>query len=104
MNDIQELQKVIRKLHGSFATHVETVPVKETFQGTTVWEGKVEVFELYDHPETDKLYAWIHETDDPNNLERYVTVLHIHPITSPQLAVRATIVQEYKNRERPKEN
>lgn len=101
---IDELKDTIRRLHGVESSHVETVPVKESFQEKTIWEGKVEVFELYDHPETDKLYAWIDETDDPNNLERHVTVLHIHPITSPQLAVRAVIVQEYRNRERPKEN
>src|SRR5215813_13172456 len=28
------------------ATLIETVPVKETFNGQTVWNGKVEVFDL----------------------------------------------------------
>jgi len=101
---IKELQETIRRLHGVESSHVETVPVKESFKGETIWEGEVEVFELYDHPETDKLYAWVHEMDDTDNPERHVTVLHIHPITSPQLAVRAAIIQEYRNRERPKEN
>ena len=64
MNNIEELQDVIRKLHGCFATHIETVPVKETFQGETVWEGKVEVFDLHDHPKTDRVYAWSHDTGD----------------------------------------
>jgi len=36
---------VIRKLHGAESAHVETVPVVETFQGQTVWEGEVEVFD-----------------------------------------------------------
>ena len=104
MTYIEELKDSIRRLHGVESSHVETVPVKESFQEQTIWEGEVEVFELYDHPETDKLYAWTNETDDPDNPERYVTVLHIDPITSPQLAVRAAIVQKYRNRERPKEN
>ncbi len=104
MTYIKELQETIRRLHGVESSHVETVPVKESFKGETIWEGEVEVFELYDHPETDKLYAWVHEMDDTDNPERHVTVLHIHPITSPQLAVRAAIIQEYRNRERPKEN
>jgi hypothetical protein len=30
---IEELQDVIEKLHGTRATHVETVPIKEEFQG-----------------------------------------------------------------------
>lgn len=101
---IDELKETIRRLHGVDSTHVETVPVKESFAGATIWEGEVEVFELYDHPETDKLYAWIHETNDPDKPERHVTVLHIHPVTSPQLAVRVAIIQEHRNRERPNEN
>jgi hypothetical protein len=55
---IDELKDTIRRLHGVDSSHVETVAVKESFEGETIWEGEVEVFELYDHPETDKLYAW----------------------------------------------
>jgi hypothetical protein len=42
VNYIDELKEVIRKLHGSFATHVETVPIVESHEGKTVWEGEVE--------------------------------------------------------------
>jgi hypothetical protein len=52
---IEELQDVIRRLHGVEATHIETVPIKEVFQGQTVWEGEVEVFDLHDHPQTQSL-------------------------------------------------
>jgi hypothetical protein len=97
VNHIQELREIIRHLHGADATHVESVPVKETFQGKTVWEGIVEVFELHGHPKAPKVYAWAHDTDDPQNPKRHVTVLHIHPVTSPILAVRAAIVQEFRN-------
>lgn len=99
MNNIQELQEVIRKLHGSFATHVETVPVKETFQGKTVWEGKVEVFDLQDHPKTDRVYAWSHETDDPDNPQQHITVLHIPPATSPLRAVQVAIAGMFREQE-----
>jgi hypothetical protein len=50
MTYIQELQDVIRRLHGVDAKHLESVPVKEVFQGRTVWDGIVEVFELRGHP------------------------------------------------------
>ena len=50
MTYIEELRDVIRRLHGAEATHVESVPVKETFQGKTMWEGIVEVFELVGIP------------------------------------------------------
>jgi len=95
---ITELRNVIREMHGAEATHRESVPVKETFQGETVWEGTVEVFQLHRHPTATHVYAWSHDTDDPQNPKRHVTVLHMEPITSPQLAVRAAIVQEYHAR------
>jgi hypothetical protein len=97
MNYIEELQDVIRRLHGVESRHVESVPVKETFQGKTVWEGIVEVFELVGHPKAPKVYAWASNPDDPQPKRHYVTALHVHPVTSPILAVRAVIVQEYRS-------
>jgi hypothetical protein len=96
---LDELRDVIRRLHGVESRHIESVPVKETYHGRTVWEGIVEVFELRGHPKAEKVYAWAHETDDPQKPKRHVTVLHIHPVTSPLLAVRAAIVQEFRNAE-----
>jgi hypothetical protein len=93
---IAELQGVIRKLHGVESTHLESVPVKESFQGKTVWDGIVEVFELHGHPKASRVYAWGHETESPDRPKRHVTVLHIHPVTSPLEAVRAAIVQEMR--------
>jgi hypothetical protein len=101
---IQELKDAIRHLHGVEATHIESVPVKETFQGKTVWEGIVEVFELRGHPKAPKVYAWAHDTDDPKKPRRHVTVLHIAPVTSAVLAVRAAIIQEFRNAEATEES
>jgi hypothetical protein len=94
---IDELRDVIRRLHGVEAKHIESVPVKETFQGKTVWNGLVEVFELIGHPKASRVYAWVHDTDDPKQPRRHVTVLHVHPVTSPTLAVRAAIIQEFRD-------
>lgn len=91
------MRDVIRRLHGAEATHVESVPVKELFKGQTVWEGIVEVFELTGHATAHRVYAWAHETDDPQKPVRHVTVLHLHPIKSAQDAVRAAILQEARN-------
>ncbi len=95
MTYIEELQDVIRKLHGIEATHVETVPVTETFNGQTIWEGEVEVFDI-DHPKASRVFAWAHDTDDPERPRRHVTVLHIPPATSPRKAVQASIVSDFK--------
>jgi hypothetical protein len=96
VNYIEELQDAIRKLHGADSTHVETVPIKEVFNGQTVWEGEVEVFDLHDHPKTHRVYAWAHDTEDADRPRRHVTVLHIPPATSPRKAVQASIVSDYK--------
>jgi hypothetical protein len=96
MTHIQELRDVIRQLHGAQATYLESVPVKESFKGETVWDGIVEVFRLKGHPKTDRVYAWIHDTDDPAHPKRHVTVLHIPPVVSPQTAVQAAIVHELR--------
>lgn len=99
MNYIDELKAVIRKLHGVEATHIETVPIRESHEGQTVWEGEVEVFDLADHPKASRVYAWAHETDDPGRPQRTVTVLHVPPITSPRKAVQASIVQAFREAE-----
>ena len=99
MNNIEELRDVIRRLHGAESTHVETVPVKETFQGQTVWEGTVEVFDLHDHPQTSRVYAWTHKTDDADKPRRSVTVLHIPPATSPRRAVQVSIASDFREQQ-----
>jgi hypothetical protein len=101
---IDELRDVIRRLHGVESTHVESIPVKETFRGETVWEGIVEVFELHGHPKAPRVYAWAHPTDGPESPKRHVTVLHIGPVTSAVEAVRAAIVQEFRSLEQTEEN
>jgi hypothetical protein len=97
MNQIEDLRAVIRKLHGAEPTHCESVSVKETFKGETVWEGIVEVFDLVGHPKASRVYAW---TNDTSN---HVTVLHLGPIKSAVDAVRAAIVQEYRSLEATEE-
>jgi hypothetical protein len=94
---IEELRNVIRRLHGAEASHIESVNVKEEYQGKTVWDGTVEVFDLEGHPDASRVYAWAHDTDDPANPRHHITVLHIHPIKSARDAVRAAIVQEFRN-------
>jgi hypothetical protein len=101
---LDDLRAAILRVHGVEATHIESVPVKETFQGRTVWEGIVEVFELKGHPKTDRIYAWSHDTDDPRKPRRHVTVLHIAPILSAEAAVKAAIVQEFRSLEPTEEN
>ena len=50
----EELQDVIRHRYNVDARHTETVPIKETLHGKTIWDGNVEVFELIGHPKRQK--------------------------------------------------
>jgi hypothetical protein len=97
MSHIEELREVIHHLHGAKATHRESVPVKETWQGKTIWDGIVEVFDLHGHPKTNTVYAWLHDTGNPKMPIQHVTVLHIHPALTPLAAVRAFIMQGIQN-------
>jgi hypothetical protein len=95
MTNIEELKDAIREIHGATATHRESVPVTEKWQGDTVWDGIVEVFDLRGHPDTNTVYAWSRETGD--GVKSHVAVLHVPPVVSPITAVRAAIIQEYRN-------
>jgi hypothetical protein len=97
MDYIAELQNAIRRLHGCESQYVETVPVIESFEGQTIWEGEVEVFDIRGHPNATTAYAWAHATGKNDQSKRYVAVLKLSPVDSPQLAVRAAIMAEIKD-------
>ena len=84
-------------MHGVESEHIRSVPVIEKFEGKTVWDGVVEVFDLKNHPTEWRVYAWAHATDNPEHPRHHVTVLHKHPIKSAHDAVRAAIMQEFKS-------
>jgi hypothetical protein len=52
----------IRHLHDCGAKHVETVHVREEFQGQLVFERDVEVFDLNGHAKVKRAYAWSEPT------------------------------------------
>lgn len=89
MSELRRLKKALRDLHGLEGVHARSEPVRETFQGETVWDGTVEVFTITGHPQARLAYAWSHETDD--GARRYVVVLGLPPVASAADAVRASI-------------
>jgi hypothetical protein len=93
---LEALMQAIEGLHGGKATWIESVPVKETFQSETVWEGIVQVFDLKDHPTASRCYAWSYVSDEKSGKRKFFAVLHQGPVDSPQAAVRAAIVAEYR--------
>ena len=88
-----DLRRAVEQMHGGIATLAQSVPVKETFDGKTVWEGVVHVFDLADNPKATRAYAWSSPIEGSMK-RRFFAVLHIPPIDSPVKAVRAAIVAE----------
>ena len=92
----EALQDAIRNLHGCESTWVEAVPVRETFNGETVWDGEVQVFDLIDSSEAPRAYAWTSTVDGSDTRRRFVVVLHKPPVNGPLSAVQASIAAEYR--------
>lgn len=97
MNDAleNELKRAVESQHGGTATLAQSVPIREAFEGQTVWEGVVHVFDLTDHPKATRAYAWSSPIEGSAK-RRFFAVLHLPPVTSPVEAVRAAIVAEHK--------
>jgi hypothetical protein len=94
---IKALQKAIQDLHGLQASHLESIPITETFQGRTVWDGTVEVFSVEGHPKARKCFAWSHREGEGDKHTRYITVLELPPVKSPRDAVKAAIASGESN-------
>jgi hypothetical protein len=56
--NVAELKRAVEVQHGCKATVFQSMPIKKTFSGKTVWEGVVYTFSLTDHPTAKRAYAW----------------------------------------------
>ncbi len=92
---IEILQEAIRNLHNCASTWVEAVPIRDTLEGQTVWDGIVQIFDPHGHPIATRCYARSHETDEGK--QRFVAVLHEGPVDSPEKAARAAIVHQVRS-------
>lgn len=90
---VDQLQRAVEDQHGGKAVLVGAEPVKETFNGQTVWEGTVHVFDLDGHPSATRAYAWSSPVEGSAK-RRFYAVLHLGGIRGPADAVRAAIVAE----------
>src|SRR6202040_2941827 len=91
--EADQLREAVQNVHGGTATLVQSVPVRETFEGNPVWEGVVHVFDLPGHPTATRAYAWSSPIEGSTK-RRFFAVLHTARINSPLEAVRAAIVTE----------
>lgn len=94
---LARLQVAVSQLHNCGAVWRESVPVHEIFHGKTLWQGDVEVFNLTGHPKAKRAYGWSHPEGADNKGERFVAVLEIPPVESPETAVKMAIYSDIKN-------
>ena len=96
MNASDDLRVAIEGQHGGRATLVQSVPIRESFDGAPVWEGVVHVFDQAGNPNATRAYAWSSPVEGSEN-RRFFAVLHMGAIKSPVDAVRAAIVAEHRS-------
>jgi hypothetical protein len=85
------LQAAIQYTHNCGAVYRDTVVVREMINGTTPWEGDVQVFELTGHPAAKRCYGWL--CGQP---ERFITILELPPVTDAQSAVKLGMASQIK--------
>jgi hypothetical protein len=90
----------VSQLHNCGAIWRESVPVKEVFQGKTLWNGEVEVFDLTGHPKAKRAFSWSHPENSDGTGERFVAVLEIPPVDSPETAVKISIMADIKSNDK----
>jgi hypothetical protein len=91
---LEAIQHAINTGFNCNSRHLKTVPVHLKHEGKTMWDGKVEVFEIIGHPRTKTCYAWGFRTDEGNF--EFATVLELPPVDSPENAVKAYLVSQNK--------
>jgi hypothetical protein len=92
----EELKRAIESQDGGIATFVQSVPVRETFEGKPAWDGTVAIFDLKWHPKATRAYAWSHAIDGSDK-RRFFAVLHMGGITGAVEAVRAAIIADKRH-------
>ena len=63
------------------------------------WSGNVEIFNIRGHPTAKRCYAWSHAVGSGGRGKRFLAVLELPPVDSPQTAVKA-VLSETKNAKR----
>ena len=92
------LPAVLAAVEGQYRCHAtlnRVAQVREEHDGKIVWNGLVLVLDLRYHPTAKTAYGW----SDPvpgSDHRRFYAVLHQGPVDSPEAAVRAAIVNEYR--------
>jgi hypothetical protein len=85
---ILNLKCAVEKEIGGIARHITSTPVIEIFEGSLLWEGIVETFEVGCNPAVKHCYSFAYREDDTL---RYVAIAETDEVNSPKMAVKTFI-------------
>ncbi|MEY2562240.1 MAG: hypothetical protein QOH88_433 [Verrucomicrobiota bacterium] len=83
---LEDLKEAVELNYQCRAEHIRSAAVCEIF-GEELWEGVVEVFDLFGFVAARRCYAWL------EGVEARVTMLELPPVTSPLMALRLAHAQ-----------
>ncbi len=84
------LKRVIESQHGGTGSFVQSLRVHKTNGDKTAWDGVVHVFDLKNHPQAKRAYAWASPIKGSKK-PRYFAVLHQGAVRGPGEAVKAAV-------------
>jgi hypothetical protein len=85
---ILNVKCAVEKNIGGIARHVTSTPVIEIFEGSFLWEGVVETFEIACNPTVKRCYGFAYREDDT---PRYAAIAETDEVNSPKMAVKTFI-------------
>ena len=88
-----QLKQAVETQHGGTATHVQSVPVHQSQNGKTIWNGAVQVYDLVNSPSgATRAYAWSYGRADGRR--ELITVLRTGAVNGPRDAVAAAMMRQ----------
>jgi hypothetical protein len=83
---ILNIKCAVERKIGGFARHVTSTAVIEVFEGSLIWEGVVETFDVDCNQNVNRCYGFTYREDDSLG---YATVAETDAVNSPKMAVKA---------------
>jgi len=81
----------VEKNFGGAARHITSTPVIEIFDGSFLWEGVVETFEVVCNPTVKRCYGFAYREDETM---QYATIAETDEVNSPKMAVKTFVASQ----------
>jgi hypothetical protein len=78
----------VEKNVGGMARHITSTPVIEIFDGSLMWEGVVETFDVACNPNVKRCYGFSYREDDAL---MYAIIAETDEVNSPEMAVKTFV-------------